>query len=206
MGVLYILDEPSIGLHQRDNIKLIKTLHRLRDLGNTLIVVEHDEDTMRAADYLVDMGPGAGVHGGYICAQGTPLQVVASDNSLTGEYLSGKRKIEVPPVRRKPQEAIILKNATENNLKNITVSLPTQVLCGITGVSGSGKSTLMNQTFIPALKRNLSEYNCKIGAHKELIIPPQIQDIIVIDQDPIGKTPRSNPATYTKLFEDRKSV
>ena len=155
MGVLYILDEPSIGLHQRDNAKLISTLHRLRDLGNTLIVVEHDEETIRNADYIVDMGPGAGVHGGHIVAEGSPAEIMANKRSLTGKYLSGELKIEVPETRRKPVGYITVKGAEENNLKNLTLQLPLGVLCGVTGVSGSGKSTLMNLTVIPVLAANV---------------------------------------------------
>jgi excinuclease ABC subunit A len=157
MGVLYILDEPSIGLHQRDNAKLIATLQRLRDLGNTLIVVEHDEDTMRHADYIVDMGPGAGVHGGHIVAEGSPQEVMANTRSLTGKYLSGELKIDVPEERRKPVNYMTVNDATENNLKHLSIKLPLGVLCGVTGVSGSGKSTLMNLTVIPALKQMFGE-------------------------------------------------
>ncbi len=206
MGVLYILDEPSIGLHQRDNQKLIDTLHRLRDLGNTLIVVEHDEDTIRSADYLVDMGPGAGVHGGHITAIGTPKQVELNTESITGQYLSGKKKIEVPKKRRIAKDNIILTGASENNLKNLSVKFPTEVLCAITGVSGSGKSTLMNQTLLPALKKKLRDDTEKTGAYTKITIPANIRDIIIIDQDPIGRTPRSNPATYTKLFDEIRKL
>ncbi len=206
MGVLYILDEPSIGLHQRDNEKLINTLHALRDIGNTLIVVEHDEDTIRAADFLVDIGPGAGIHGGHICAKGTPLQVAQNNNSLTGKYLSGRQKIEIPKKRRISQENIIIECAKENNLKNLTVKFPTKVLCAITGVSGSGKSTLMNQTLIPALKKNFGHSTKKIGEYTSLKIPKTIENVVVIDQDPIGKTPRSNPATYIKLFDEIRKI
>jgi excinuclease ABC subunit A len=202
MGVLYILDEPSIGLHQKDNAKLIKTLHRLRDLGNTLIVVEHDEETIQAADYVLDMGPGAGVHGGYICAKGTPKQIEQSKESITGKYLSGRESIEVPQVRRKSSQFISLKKASSNNLKSVSVNFPTEVFCGISGVSGSGKSSLMNQTLMPALRKVLSKGQDKVGIHESLSIPPTINDIIVINQEPIGKTPRSNPATYTKMFDD----
>jgi excinuclease ABC subunit A len=206
MGVLYILDEPSIGLHQRDNAKLISTLERLRDLGNTLIVVEHDEDTMRHADYLVDMGPGAGVHGGHIVAEGPPDVVMQNPRSLTGKYLSGELKIEVPTQRRKPIGYITIKGAQENNLKQLNVQLPLGVLCGITGVSGSGKSTLMNQTVIPALKNLFGEQVDKIGKHQSLDVPEFVRNVIVIDQDPIGRTPRSNPATYTKLFDEIRRI
>lgn len=201
MGVLYILDEPSIGLHQRDNAKLIETLHKLRDLGNTLIVVEHDEDTMMAADYLLDMGPGAGIHGGHIVAKGTPKQVARNPRSLTGQYLSSKLSITSPPARRTPEKSIHLFGAKENNLQNLDVSFPTQILAGITGVSGSGKSTLMNQTLIPALARHFKRGSPKVGKHRKIEVPDTIRDIIVINQEPIGKTPRSNPATYTKMFD-----
>lgn len=208
MGVLYVLDEPSIGLHQRDNEKLIATLHRLRDLGNTLIVVEHDEDTIRAADHIVDIGPGAGEHGGHIIAQGTVNQIIANKNSITGDYLAGRKKIDVPKTRRKSTTYIEITGASENNLKNVDVKLPTGILCGITGVSGSGKSTLMNQTLIPALQKRFAKEttNIKIGAHKKLVIPDTIKNVIVIDQDPIGRTPRSNPATYTKLFDEIRTI
>lgn len=206
MGVLYILDEPSIGLHQRDNAKLINTLHRLRDLGNTLIVVEHDEETIRKADYIVDMGPGAGVHGGYIVAEGTPEEIMKNSKSLTGKYLSNKLQIELPLKRRKPCEFITVTGAEENNLKNLTLQLPLGVLCGITGVSGSGKSTLMNQTIMPCLREKFGERVDKIGKYKTIILPPIVRNVIVIDQDPIGRTPRSNPATYTKLFDEIRKI
>jgi excinuclease ABC subunit A len=206
MGVLYILDEPSIGLHQRDNAKLIATLARLRDLGNTLIVVEHDEDTMRHADYIVDMGPGAGVHGGHIVAEGSPDEVMANPRSLTGKYLSGELKIEIPTTRRQPVDYITVKDATENNLKHLSVQLPLGVLCGITGVSGSGKSTLMNLTAIPALRQMFGEQVDKVGKHENLDVPEVVRNVIVIDQDPIGRTPRSNPATYTKLFDEIRRI
>ena len=206
MGVLYILDEPSIGLHQRDNAKLISTLARLRDLGNTLIVVEHDEDTMRHADYIVDMGPGAGVHGGHIVAEGPPEDIMQNQRSLTGKYLSGELKIEVPTERRKPVDYITIRGAEENNLKQLNMQLPLGVLCGITGVSGSGKSTLMNLTVIPALKKLFGEQVDKVGKHDDLIVPEVVRNVIVIDQDPIGRTPRSNPATYTKLFDEIRRI
>ena len=206
MGVLYILDEPSIGLHQRDNAKLIATLARLRDLGNTLIVVEHDEDTMRHADYIVDMGPGAGVHGGHIVAEGAPAEVMSNPRSLTGKYLSGELKIEVPTQRREPTSFISVKGACENNLKHLSLQLPLGVLCGVTGVSGSGKSTLMNLTVIPALKQMFGEQVDKVGKHESLQVPDVVRNVIVIDQDPIGRTPRSNPATYTKLFDEIRKI
>lgn len=210
MGVMYILDEPSIGLHQRDNQKLIATLHRLRDLGNTLIVVEHDEETMLASDHLIDIGPGAGIHGGSIVAEGTPKQVMNNKNSETGQYLLGKKKIETPKKRRElpktSKDEITLLNCTENNLKNVNITLPTKVLCAITGVSGSGKSTLMNQTFIPALKKHLGQSFDSIGKHKSLRVPEDVKSVILINQEPIGKTPRSNPATYTKIFDDIRNI
>ncbi|MCR4369432.1 MAG: excinuclease ABC subunit UvrA [archaeon] len=202
MGVLYILDEPSIGLHQRDNEKLISTLHRLRDVGNTLIVVEHDEDTIRRADYVIDMGPGAGIHGGHITAQGTPKQIEKNPKSITGEYLSGKRKIDIPKERRKPASHIMVFEARQNNLKGISVNLPTEVLCAITGVSGSGKSTLINQTLVPYLRKHFGQATQRIGKISQIQVPPNVRNVIVIDQDPIGRTPRSNPATYTKIFDD----
>ncbi|HIH10079.1 MAG TPA: excinuclease ABC subunit UvrA [Candidatus Diapherotrites archaeon] len=206
MGVLYILDEPSIGLHQRDNDKLIRTLKRLRDVGNTLIVVEHDEETIASADYIIDMGPGAGVHGGHVVASGTPEEIAQSEKSLTGKYLCGKRKIGVPDRRRKPASHISLMGCQENNLRNLHVELPTQVLCAITGVSGSGKSTLMNQTLVPCLKKHFGLQGERIGKHRQVIVPDNVRNVTVIDQDPIGKTPRSNPATYTKLFDDIRFI
>ena len=206
MGVLYILDEPSIGLHQRDNAKLISTLHRLRDLGNTLIVVEHDEETIRNADYVVDMGPGAGVHGGHVVCEGGPEEIMKSRRSLTGKYLSGELRIEVPEERRKPCGYIIITGAEENNLKKLTVKLPLGVLCGVTGVSGSGKSTLMNQTVMPVLREKFGERIDKIGKHETIDVPRFVNNVIVIDQDLIGRTPRSNSATYTKLFDEVRRI
>ncbi|MGI0141660.1 MAG: excinuclease ABC subunit UvrA [Candidatus Micrarchaeales archaeon] len=206
MGVLYILDEPSIGLHQRDNEKLIATLHKLRDIGNTLIVVEHDYDTIVAADYVVDIGPGAGVHGGHITAQGTPKEIMANKKSLTGKYLSGELKIDIPKSRRVSIEYIEITGAKENNLKSVSVKLPIGVLCGITGVSGSGKSTLMNQTVMPLLKKKFGEQTENIGRYASFTVPKIVRNVIVIDQDPIGKTPRSNPATYTKLFDEIRKL
>ncbi|MBN2202569.1 MAG: excinuclease ABC subunit UvrA [Candidatus Aenigmarchaeota archaeon] len=206
MGVLYILDEPSIGLHQRDNEKLIKTLHNLRDIGNTLVVVEHDEDTIRNADYIVDMGPGAGVHGGHIVSVGTPREIMKSEKSLTGKYLSGKKKIDVPKKRRKPKYFMTLYGACQNNLKQIDVEFPLNVLCAITGVSGSGKSTLMNQTMMPILRKEFGQQVDNIGKHRLSKIPKTIRNVVVIDQDPIGKTPRSNPATYTKIFDEVRKI
>ena len=206
MGVLYILDEPSIGLHHRDNKRLISTLHRLRDLGNTLIVVEHDEDTILSADYIVDMGPGAGVHGGQIVCQGTASDIMKCKNSLTGKYLSGELKIEASKERRKPAGYMTVKGAKENNLKNITVKLPLGVLCGITGVSGSGKSTLMNLTVMPVLRQKFGEHVDKLGKYDSITVPSTVHNVIVINQEPIGKTPRSNPATYTKLFDEIRKL
>ncbi|MFT4308455.1 MAG: excinuclease ABC subunit UvrA [Candidatus Woesearchaeota archaeon] len=204
MGVLYILDEPSIGLHQRDNEKLITTLKRLRDLGNTLIVVEHDEDTMRSADWIIDMGPGAGAHGGHIAAQGTPTQIEAS-GSLTADYLRGTRRIDVPSQRREAKGAIRIEGAQENNLKNVTADIPLGVMVAITGVSGSGKSTLVSQTLMPALRNRFGSTD-RVGTHRKLTLPEHVTSTLVIDQDPIGRTPRSNPATYTKLFDDVRAL
>ena len=206
MGVIYILDEPSIGLHQRDNRKLINTIQQLRDLGNTMIIVEHDEDMIRNADHIIDMGPGAGVQGGQIVAEGTPGEIMKSPQSLTGKYLSGELKIEVPKERLKPISFIKLTGAKENNLKNLSVELPLGVLCGITGVSGSGKSTLMNQTVVPILKQRFGEQVDRVGAYSSIEIPKIVQNVIVIDQSPIGRTPRSNPATYTKLFDEIRRI
>lgn len=203
MGVLYILDEPSIGLHQRDNDKLIETLQKLRDVGNTLIVVEHDEDTIKAADYIVDIGPGAGEHGGRITAQGTLEEILANENSLTGQYLTGKKKVEVPKERRKGNgNFITVKGAKENNLKNINVKFPLGVLTMVTGVSGSGKSTLINSILYKGLATQMISRSRLIpGAHKEITGVEHIDKIIDIDQSPIGRTPRSNPATYTGTFD-----
>jgi excinuclease ABC subunit A len=202
MGVLYILDEPSIGLHQRDNQKLIDTLHHLRDLGNTLLVVEHDEDTMRASDWVIDMGPGAGVMGGRIVAEGTPQQLMKNKQSVTGQYLAGKLKIAVPKKRRSSDKYIELSGASEHNLKNVTARIPINTLTLITGVSGSGKSTLINQTLVPLLHNQLHGTTLATGAYKGLKIDRSVDKIIVVDQSPIGRTPRSNPATYTKIFDE----
>jgi len=201
VGVMYVLDEPSIGLHQRDNEKLIGTLDRLRDLGNTVIVVEHDEGTMRAADHLVDLGPGAGEHGGHVIAAGTPAQVAKDPASLTGQYLSGKRMIEVPAERREPRGALLVRGAREHNLKGIDVAIPLGVFCCVTGVSGSGKSTLVNETLHHAVANRLHQAKLRPGAHDGIDGLSQIDKIINIDQSPIGRTPRSNPATYTKIFD-----
>lgn len=207
MGVLYILDEPSIGLHQRDNNKLIKTLEHMRDLGNTLIVVEHDEDTMFAADYIVDIGPGAGVHGGKVVSQGTPEEVMKDPNSLTGQYLSGKKFIPVPLERRKPNGKWIgVVGAKENNLKNISVKFPLGVFTCVTGVSGSGKSTLVNEILHKALARDLNRAKTKPGSYRKIEGLEHLDKVIDIDQSPIGRSPRSNPATYTGVFDDIRDV
>jgi len=201
VGVMYVLDEPSIGLHQRDNEKLIATLDRLRDLGNTVIVVEHDEGTMMAADHLVDLGPGAGEHGGHVIAAGTPAQVSKNPASLTGQYLSGKRQIEVPGERRQPTGTLVVRGAREHNLKDIDVMIPLGVFCCVTGVSGSGKSTLVNETLHHAVANRLHQAKLRPGAHDGIDGLSQIDKIINIDQSPIGRTPRSNPATYTGVFD-----
>jgi excinuclease ABC subunit A len=201
VGVMYVLDEPSIGLHQRDNEKLIATLDRLRDLGNTVIVVEHDEGTMMAADHLVDLGPGAGEHGGHVIAAGTPKEVARNAASLTGQYLSGKKKIEVPAERRQPRGALVVRGAREHNLKDVDVAIPIGVLCCVTGVSGSGKSTLINETLHHAVANRLHQAKLRPGAHDGIDGLSQIDKIINIDQSPIGRTPRSNPATYTGVFD-----
>ncbi len=205
-GVLYVLDEPSIGLHQRDNLKLIKTLHHLRDLGNTLVVVEHDEDTIQNADHVVDIGPGAGVHGGEIIAQGTVADIKKNTQSLTGQYLSGKKIIDYRSERRTPQGQITIHDASENNLKNITVNIPTGVMTVVSGVSGSGKSTLVHQILYKALMKELHGSRMKPGKHKKITGLEGIEKVIIIDQSPIGKTPRSNPATYTKVFDDIRAL
>ncbi len=201
VGVMYVLDEPSIGLHQRDNEKLIGTLDRLRDLGNTVIVVEHDEGTMLAADHVLDLGPGAGEHGGHVIAEGTPAQVAANSASLTGQYLSGKRRIEVPEERREPSGALVVRGASEHNLKGIDVAVPLGVFCCVTGVSGSGKSTLVNETLHHAVANRLHQAKLRPGAHEGIDGLSQIDKIININQSPIGRTPRSNPATYTNIFD-----
>ena len=201
VGVAYILDEPSIGLHQRDNDKLIAALKNLRDLGNTLIVVEHDEDTMRAADHIIDIGPGAGANGGYVVAEGTAEDIMKCDNSITGDYLSGRKKIEVPDVRRKPTGWLTVKNAYENNLKHIDVDIPLGIMTCVTGVSGSGKSSLVNEILYKKLARRLNKSRIKAGKHDHIIGYDALDKIINIDQSPIGRTPRSNPATYTGTFD-----
>lgn len=206
-GVLYILDEPSIGLHQRDNDRLIGSLKKMRDLGNTLVVVEHDEDTMRAADYLIDVGPGAGHQGGEIVSAGTPAEVAADEDSLTGQYLSGKKSIPVPTKRRKGNgKAIKITGATENNLKNISVEFPLGEFVAVTGVSGSGKSTLVNSILKRALAQKINRNSAKPGKFKSISGYESIEKIIDIDQSPIGRTPRSNPATYTSVFDDIRDL
>ena len=206
-GVLYVLDEPSIGLHQRDNEKLIATLKRLRDLGNTLIVVEHDEDTMRAADWIVDIGPGAGVHGGQLVAQGTVEDICAVPESITGQYLSGRKQIEVPKARRKGNgHWIEILGASQNNLRNINVKIPLGVMTCVTGISGSGKSSLVNEILYKRLAADLNGARTKPGTHKDMLGLEYVDKVIGIDQSPIGRTPRSNPATYTGVFGDIRSV
>ena len=205
-GVIYVLDEPSIGLHQRDNEKLLATLRDLKEIGNTLIVVEHDEDTMKESDYLIDMGPNAGIHGGEVVAQGTPKQVMKSKKSLTAKYLNGEIKIEVPKERKKSEKKIILKNAKGNNLKNVTIEIPLGVFTVVTGVSGSGKSSLINQTLFPELHNKLNKGKMYPLEHGGIEGIEQLEKIIDIDQSPIGRTPRSNTATYTKLFDDIRDL
>jgi len=206
-GVLYVLDEPSIGLHQRDNDRLINTLKTMRDLGNTLIVVEHDEDTMMAADYLIDIGPGAGDHGGFVTAAGRPEELMQDPNSLTGQYLSGKKFIPVPSERKQPDgRALRIHKASENNLKNVDVDIPLGLFVAVTGVSGSGKSTLINEILYKTIAHEMNRAKEKPGAHKGISGLDQIDKVIDIDQSPIGRTPRSNPATYTGVFDDIRDV
>ncbi len=206
VGVAYILDEPSIGLHQRDNDKLIRTLKNLKDLGNSLIVVEHDEDTMLAADHIVDIGPGAGEHGGEVVAQGTPEEIMKAENSITGAYLSGKIKIPVPTERKKPTGFLKVLGAAQNNLKNINVEIPLGVMTCVTGVSGSGKSSLINSIVYKRLAKELNRAKVKAGKHKAMEGIEQLDKIIAIDQSPIGRTPRSNPATYTGVFDQIREL
>ncbi|MEG0289887.1 MAG: excinuclease ABC subunit UvrA [Erysipelotrichaceae bacterium] len=206
-GVLYVLDEPSIGLHQRDNDRLIKTLKDMRDLGNSLIVVEHDEDTMRASDYIIDVGPGAGAHGGYIVAAGTPQEVMDNPASLTGQYLSGKLKIDVPKSRRKGNgKKLEVVNAYENNLKHVNVTIPLGTFCVVTGVSGSGKSSLVTEIISKGINQYLGRVRMKPGKHDKIKGMKNIDKVIDISQDPIGRTPRSNPATYTGVFDDIRDL
>src|SRR5262245_35711892 len=198
---MYVLDEPSIGLHQRDNLRLIATLRRLRDLGNTVIVVEHDAETIESADHVIDFGPGAGAKGGRIVAAGPPDGLKKDADSLTGRYLAGVERIEVPERRRAPAGWLEVRGARENNLKNVDVKFPLGLLCAVTGVSGAGKSSLINHTLHPALRRILHGSSDRVGAHSKIIGIDRIDKVIDIDQKPIGRTPRSNPATYTKAFD-----
>ncbi|CAA9400012.1 MAG: Excinuclease ABC subunit A, partial [uncultured Phycisphaerae bacterium] len=209
VGVCYVLDEPTIGLHQRDNTRLIRTLKRLQSIGNTVIIVEHDEDCIRAADHLIDIGPGAGLHGGHVVAQGPVPDVFSQRQSTTIKYLTGELAITPPPQRRPldPDRACLeLKGCRENNLKNVDVRVPLGGFVCVTGVSGSGKSTLINQTLLPALKRKLYGSKVKAGAHKSLNGVAKVDKVIEIDQSPIGRTPRSNPATYTGVFDEVRKV
>ena len=201
MGVCYILDEPSIGLHQRDNDKLLATLKHLRDLGNTLLVVEHDEDTMYAADWIIDIGPGAGSNGGVVVAQGTAEDIMKVPESITGQYLSGKKSIPIPDIRRKPNGWLEVKGAAENNLKNVDVKIPLGVMTCVTGVSGSGKSSLINEILYKKLAKKLNRARTIPGKHDKILGIEQLDKVINIDQSPIGRTPRSNPATYTGVFD-----
>jgi excinuclease ABC subunit A len=207
MGVLYILDEPSIGLHQRDNDRLIQTLEHMRNLGNTLIVVEHDEDTMLAADYIIDIGPGAGIHGGNIIAEGTPAEVMENEHSLTGQYLSGRKFIAVPTERRQTNDKWLeVRGAKENNLRNVNAKIPLGVFSAVTGVSGSGKSTFVNEIVYKTLARDLNKAKTRPGQYKEMRGIEHLEKVIDIDQSPIGRTPRSNPATYTGVFDDIRDL
>ena len=206
VGVAYILDEPSIGLHQRDNDRLLGALMRLRDLGNSLIVVEHDEDTMRAADCVVDIGPGAGEHGGRLVDIGTAETLMKNPDSITGAYLSGRIRIPVPSGRKAPSGYLKIKGAAENNLKNIDVDIPLGIMTCITGVSGSGKSSLINEVLYKRLARDLNRARTIPGKHKNILGMEQLDKVISIDQSPIGRTPRSNPATYTGVFDQIRDL
>ncbi|MDE7277983.1 MAG: excinuclease ABC subunit UvrA, partial [Lachnospiraceae bacterium] len=206
VGVCYILDEPSIGLHQRDNDKLIAALKNLKDMGNTLLVVEHDEDTMLAADHVVDIGPGAGSHGGEVVAEGTAEEIMQVEDSITGQYLSGKLQIPVPESRRKPQGYLTIKGAEENNLKKVNVKIPLSVMTCVTGVSGSGKSSLINEILYKRLARDLNRARTIPGKHQNILGIEQLDKVIAIDQSPIGRTPRSNPATYTGVFDQIRDL
>jgi excinuclease ABC subunit A len=201
-GVIYILDEPSIGLHQRDNEKLLRTLLKMRDIGNTVVVVEHDEETIRSADYVVDFGPGAGIHGGHIVHAGTPASLQKKRNSLTGSYLSGRKQIEFNSERRQPSGIVSVLGASANNLKNLDVDFPLGILTAVTGVSGAGKSTLVNDILHPALARQFNNSTKRIGAHDQIKGLNQLDKVVAIDQRPIGRTPRSNPVTYIKVFDE----
>ena len=203
--MIYILDEPSIGLHQRDNEKLLTTLCRMRDIGNTVVVVEHDEDTIRMADYVVDFGPGAGINGGHIVHTGTPKSLEKNVNSLTGNYLSGRTRIAIRQQRRKARGHIVVEGASANNLKQITVAFPLGILTAVTGVSGAGKSTLVNDILHPALARQFHQATQRVGAHDRITGLEQLDKVVAIDQRPIGRTPRSNPATYIKVFDEIRS-
>lgn len=206
VGVCYVLDEPSIGLHQRDNDRLISSLRNLTDIGNTLIVVEHDEETIREADFIVDIGPRAGIHGGEVVAKGSVEDIINSKRSITGDYLSGRKEIPIPKERRKSDKFIEIRGAAENNLKGIDVKIPVGVLTSVTGVSGSGKSSLVNEILYKSVTKKLNKTKVRPGKHKEILGLDQIDKVIAIDQSPIGRTPRSNPATYTKVFDNIRDV